>query len=203
MKTSKGGRLLKKRAKLDTTDTAPKRKTDKPSGWKTDAKLLQFKKRTDELLQRGGVQEQIAEVISLHKQRIKTNAKINYDNITDGRLKQNTEGTLQDAAFRSRIALMIIEVKANTGFMEDGLSLLRRHIKSTYAAELKAQYGALTNQDAAIESYFSKVVETIKGAARFFEIANEVIKDIDQNAYTLQRNQATAELVLGPRGRTN
>jgi hypothetical protein len=165
-----------------------------------DPRCLDFSRQVERLVGEG-YQEQMQRVFDIQRKRIIRNSKLSYENLNDGQMRPVTESQIRDFRERSNITEMVMKVKEGSAALTDGLSLLRRHLKSQHAAEFKKLYGALTNVDAAIESHFDKAVEATKAAERFIDIANDVIKDIDQGAFTYDRLIKTANLVLGPRAR--
>lgn len=168
--------------------------------WTQDRRVLEFARLVAREVG-NGYQAQTQRLFEIQRKRIIKNSKLNYENLNDGQLRPLTNSQLNDYRVRSEITEMVMLVKEGSAKLTEGLSLLRRHLRANYSAELKKLYGALTNVDAAIESHFEKAVGATKEAERFVDLAGEVLKDIDQAAFSYDRMIKTAHLVLGPRAR--
>lgn len=168
--------------------------------WTQDRRVLEFARLVEHEVG-NGYRAQTQRLFEIQRKRIIKNSKLNYENLNDGHLRPLTNSQLNDYRVRSEITEMVMTVKEGSAKLTEGLSLLRRHLRAHYSAELKKLYGALTNVDAAIESHFEKAVGATKEAERFVDLAGEVLRDIDQSAFSYDRMIKTAHLVLGPRAR--
>ena len=168
-------------------------------GWRNDEKVValrkQLRKFAPESLEFCG--EVREDVIKVQRLRVKA-GRLLYTDVVSRGMDKLVETIAKDKAYRSRIVAQLVEVQDRLGFMQTSISLIRRHLKSRYASELRKEFGAITIQDDAIGDHFSSTVEAIKLAELVTKLADMVIVDIDKGSFADGKMKDIATLVFHP-----
>ena len=141
--------------------------------------------------------ENKATVMDIQRQRVKAPPLTHRDVASSGQ-KAIVESVSRDKAHRSHITEIHVAVIDQVQTMKNAISILRRDIKHRYAAALKKEYGAITNQHDGIEDHFSDVMRAIKEGDILLKIIDLVIADIDKGQLSDKDLQKTAQLLFHP-----
>lgn len=180
-------------AKLKTSKSSP------PPTWVDEDWLIKVKKKLSTKSKKLHIDcaNMREKLFSWQKDRIKHN-KITHADITSRGLKNFVEAVARDKALRSNIVGELLEIQDQVDYFKDTLSITRRRIRGRHGSELKRLYGAVASQNDAMEDYFIVVIRAIKDGESVQRLANLVISDIDQGAFSDNRLLESGKLIFHP-----
>ena len=106
------------------------------------------------------------------------------------------DASLLDQANRSRLVEISMGCYKAENTLTEALDLLRTHLLMTYAVDL-AFVRTKDERNQIVNMALAPFMKFVSRAAQCRELANMVIKDIDQGAYSLQRLIAAFNLKAG------
>lgn len=178
--------MAKKKTKEDQLDPE-----DMKSAVKADDKYKRFRRIVKNVGEQINVEKLHAEILRLHagrKSRTLYLKRPGADAVD--------EANLQDSAYRSRIAEIYVEVDYHLGLLQEALESIRKHLMNEFRENLeglKTKGERLTFAD----QYLNSGLALIHKLKRLLKVADVIIKDIDQNSYSLKNTIKTMEILYG------
>lgn len=172
-------------------------KTNIASTWRDDAKVVKLQKRLNTFASEAlkFFADSKETVMGVQRARVQAKRLTHRDVVSRGQ-DRLVDTIAQDKAHRSHIVEIQIDTMDRVQYMRDALSLARRDIKSRYAAVLKKEFGAITNQHDGIEDNFARAVKAVKAGELLLKLIDMIVNDIDKSQLSDKSLQKAADLVF-------
>ncbi len=150
-----------------------------------DKKLRKFLKRCKQGAFTLDTKKMMFDIGNMHRTRLARNLKTKT--VIQKFQVSFIDADLQNIAYRARI----VEIKMNCfevlSQLDQYISLLKKHLKATYAENMKVGYGTQADRDALIDSFLEPGLMSKKKLEATMSYADLVILDIDQAGFALKR----------------
>lgn len=169
------------------------------TSWRDDEKITRLRKKLRKfaLEASDSFAESKRTVMDIQRARVKAKT-VTHEDVSSRGQKRLVETIAQDKAHRSHIVGLQVQALDQVQYLKDALSLARRDIKARFGAQLKKEYGAITNQHDGIEDSFATAVRAVKEGELLIKIIDLIVTDIDKSQLSDKSLQKAADLIFHP-----